>query len=165
MVNALNIISLLSNQHHAAINLLMNCSCVTSPVWVSWDKTLKNPETKKNSTNVNIFPPAVVNFWSLPDSFCVLTFIFCQKYMYCNMLSILSLTHPCWSLPYGVAYTPGLPLGWRGRCKERKTQCCYSSPAPEAGRNQKAESRPATFLKLYQGNTQPDRQVRSVSVQ
>lgn len=76
------------------------------------------------------------------------TFIFSWEYKYWNMLSIQSLTHPCWSLPYRVAWAPDLPLGWTGRWGERRRQRCYSSLAPEAGKAQKVESRPAAFHNL-----------------
>lgn len=154
-------------------DLLVNCSGETSPAWVSWDKTLKNPGTQKQK---NLW-------WKCPGGwyshaiFCLLffisvkyhifvklprssildtkeqknmlsTFIFSWEYKYWNMLSIQSLTHPCWSLPYRVAWAPDLPLGWTGRWGERRRQCCYSSLAPEAGKAQKVESRPAAFHNL-----------------
>lgn len=53
------------------MNLLVNCSGVTSPVWVSWDKTLKNPGTQKQNRLVKKFHfcsvSSITKWW--PDSY------------------------------------------------------------------------------------------------
>lgn len=130
-------------------DLLKNCSAVTSPVVVSWAKTLKNPGRqnilKKKARN-NVISSFVIH--SDETKYFPWTFDFSE-----NVIShfIHKLTHPGWSQPYRAAGAGSLPLDWTGRWGGRMRHCSCSSLNPEAGRDRKVESRPTAFYNICSG--------------
>lgn len=128
-------------------DLLKNCSSVTSPVVVSWAKTLKNPgrqNTKKSSKQCD--PSFVIHSDEVK--------IFSMNLHFSeNVIShfIQKLTHPGWSQPYRAAWAGNLPLDWKGRLGGRMRHCSYSSLHPEAGRDRKVESRPTASYNICSG--------------